>query len=227
MGCLYYIPARRFEDARIPDTIKGEALAGLGLGHLQGASLTYRGVRNSGPDGGAGLVLGVNTPASETGVWLSEQTWQPANGGDVFIGWKTDAKPGPDSFLRANALPAKTEVVMGDGNPWGFVVTSALPMVMCLDSAGEIDWKSRPSDAAHFAASEWLFDYLCGGERTYVDIVANVATCMASRYAISPIEIMALELFSTDLNAEICCACTGIDYDEYTGKKNTDPAPTD
>ena len=31
MGILYFVPARRFADGRVPDVVKGEALSALGL----------------------------------------------------------------------------------------------------------------------------------------------------------------------------------------------------
>lgn len=219
-GCLYYLPARRFDGKRVPDVLKGEQLAAVGLGHLKGAAISYRGVRNGAPDGGAGLVLGVNHPTNETGVF-PDQHWQPCDGGDLFIGWPKDAQPGPSVFERKDALAATDTVVMADGNPWGFIATKALPEVMGFDSSGNPAWTPRVCDAAHFDASQWLMEYLLSGEdRMYTDIVARVATCLGARYHVGMAEVMALRLFSTDLNVRVVCACLGIDYDELTGKKN-------
>jgi hypothetical protein len=264
MGVLYYVPARRFDGGRMPDVLKpsrlagdGVSLEGVGLGHLDGAPLSFRGVRNNGPDGGAGLVVGLRSPANETGVFAG-QRWQPCAGGDVFIlmdngqgtmdngggpagdrrgvapGENTagtavphsfgnsPGRPGPEVFLRGDALPSVTDVVMADGNAWGFVPTKALPEVMRLDGAGELCWMPRARDAAHFEASAWLMDFLLaeGETRPYVDTLARVAVCLGARYHVSLMEVQALGLFSTDLLTRIVCACVGIDFDEVVGKKN-------
>lgn len=222
MGVLYYIPARRFPDKlNAPETLKGEALAKVGLGHLDGAKMAFRSVVNNGPDRGAGLCISLGIPASKTGVFKDSQTWQPCNGGDIWLGWYTDDKPGPETFLRLNALPGESSAVLGDGNTWEFVPTRALPEVLTFDSAGKTKWSPRPSDAEHFAASEWLMDYLLkGDQRPLLDVVERLSVCLGARYHVSVMEVIALGLFVTSLNLRVVCACLGIDYDELTGKKN-------
>lgn len=218
-GCLYYLPARLF-NGPTPDTLKGDGLAAHGLGHLDGARLAFRGVRNHGPDGGAGLCIGLAVPASETGIFPG-QTWQACNGGDLWLGWLDGAQPGPEVFLRANALDATNEIALADGHLWGFVETRALPEVMGFDTAGQVTWRPRAEDQAHYEASAWLMDYLLSADsRAYLDILTRVATCLGARYHISATEMLALRLFSTDLNLPVVCACLGIDYGELTGKKN-------
>lgn len=229
MGCLYFIPARRFPDKRIPDVVKSRALTPdapcleeFGLGHLAGTRLTYRAVRGAGPDGGAGLIIGLRVTSPETGHFPEEQTWQPADGGNLYIGWKTNEKPGPDVFLRDNALPGNSPVKMADGNTWEFVPSSALPEVMTLDTAGNVAFVPRAGDAAHFAACEWFMAYLVeGGKRPFVDVAQRIVTCLQSRYHIGIGEFLALGLFSTDMNTRVILAALGLDYDEVVhGKKN-------
>ncbi len=240
MGALYYIPARRFPDGRVPDTVKsrrtliaeavrqGDASLGLnglsldsiGLGHLDGAVLTYRAVRNQGPDGGAGLVIGLRVPTGDTGIFKDRQTWHPCNGGDLFFGW-TDAQPGPDTFLRDRALSASVSVPLGDGNRWGFIATAALPERAVFDASGQPTWAPRAEDAAHYEASKWLMNYATVQEpQPYFDIIDRVAVCLAARYHVSKLEMLALGLFSTELNAPIVYACLGIDLAEDEEKKS-------
>lgn len=230
MGCLYFIPARRFPGERVPDVIKPQrmtpegalSLDDVGLSHLDGAGLNYRSVRGAGPDGGAGLVVSLRTPANETGHFPESQTWQPVDGGALFIGWPTDAKPGPDVFLRKDALPGTSPVTMADGNEWAFVPSAALPEVMKYNGAGEVVFMPRAQDTAHFASSDWLMTYsMEGGTRSFTEIVGHVVTCLQARYHISVYEFLALGLFSTDLNTRIVLATLGLDFDEVVhGKKN-------
>jgi hypothetical protein len=220
MGLLYYIPARRFEHGAVPESVKSRrvtpeaavCLEDLGLAHLDGGITAYRGVRTAGPDGGAGLVLGFRVPANETGFFKDAQEWRPVLGGDLYLGWATGSQPGPDAFLREDALAAEMEVRMGDGNVWGFVPTRALPETYGYGPDGELTTRPRAKDAAHFAASEWLMQFLQSGEpRPYIDTLERVAVCLGARYHVSLVEVLALELFSTDLFQAVVFACLGIE----------------
>lgn len=220
MGCLYYIPARRFPGGKVPDVVKGDALAEFGLAHLAGAALTHRGVRNSGPDGGAGLVVGLGVSAGETGVFKAEQEWQPVRGGDLWLGWKASSVPGPEVFLRGRALAARASVMMGDGNEWGFTPTRALPERLGMTDAGEEAWLPCPEYSEHYAASAWLMDYLVAMEDApLLDVVDRVVCCLATRYHISRLEVAVLGLYREDLNLRIICACLGLDWDAVVKKK--------
>lgn len=210
MGLLYFIPARRFAGGKTPDVVKGDALAEFGLAHLAGAALTHRGVRNQGPDGGAGLIIGLGVPSGETGYFKDEQEWHPVQGGDLYVGWK-DATT-PNALIRARAPRATVNVALGDGQLWGFVETDALPQRAVFDAAGERAWAPRVCDEAHYEASAWIFDYVKnGGERTYFDVIDRVAVCLGARYHISAMEVIALGLFTTDLLDAVVYACLGID----------------
>lgn len=227
MGLLYFIPSRRFPGGRVPDVVKARRLSqegaltleDVGLGYLDGASLTFRGVRNSGPDGGAGLIVGLGVPSGETGYFRDAQHWSPAQGGDLYIGWKTPPTPpqaggnvAPNALLRARAPRATVNVVLGDGQVWGFVATEALPQRAVFDAAGERAWAPRACDEAHYEASAWIFDYVKnGGERTYFDVIDRVAVCLGARYHVSAMEVIALGLFTTDLLDTVVYACLGID----------------
>jgi hypothetical protein len=215
MGCLYYIPARRFPGGKTPDVVKGDALAEFGLGHLAGAALTFRGVRNSGPDGGAGFIVGLGVASGETGYFKAEQEWAPVQGGDLWVGWKASSRPSPNQLLRQRAPKATVNVVLGDGQAWGFVATEALPQRAVFDAAGLPGWAPRVCDEAHYEASAWIFDYVKnGGERTYFDVIDRVAVCLGARYHISSMEVIALGLFTTDLLDMVVYACLGIDTTE-------------
>lgn len=235
MGCLYYIPSRRFEGGRVPDVVKGEALAALGLGHLVGAPVSFRGVRNQGPDGGAGLVVGLRTSASETGVFAGVQHWQPVAGGDVFVGWPKAVPPGPEVFERVDALVAKPELhaKLGDGNLWGFVPSEALPMRLTVDEAGELARRPRVNDAAHYAASQKLFELLGqlstgrDYEVTLVEAWQLIVDCLSTRYHLDFNTGLALGLFEESLYYGALKAALGVD----TSKKNeartgSDMSPT-
>lgn len=236
MGVLYFVPARRFPNSRVPDVLKARGvvpagdgpwapcLEDFGLGHLAGAGLTYRGVRGAGPDGGAGLVIGLGTPANETGYYGENQVWQPVEGGNLYVGWPTVGPPVPDVFLRKEALPGSSAVKMGDGHIWEFTPSSALPEVLTYDGAGQMALLPRESDAAHFAASEWLMTYVVERQQQpYLEILQRVVTCLQARYHVSLVEVLALRLFTTDLNTRIVLAALGLDYEEVVnGKKNED-----
>jgi hypothetical protein len=213
MGLLYYIPARRFPGGKTPDVVKGDALFQFNLDHLAGAALTFRGVRNQGPDGGAGLIIGLGVPSGETGYFASEQEWHPVQGGDLYVGWsRANLRPSPNELLRQRAPKATVNVVLGDGQAWGFVATEALPQRAVFDAAGMPGWAPRVCDEAHYEASAWIFDYVKnGGERTYFDVIGRVAICLGARYHISAMEVIALGLFTTDLLDAVVYACLGID----------------
>lgn len=226
MGLLYFVPAGRFPGGAVPDGVKPRRLAGegavcledLGLAHLDGGITASRVVRTAGPDGGAGLVLGFRVPANETGYFKGAQEWRPVEGGKLYIGWAQGKKPGPDDLIRAGALPSVMEVRMADGNTWGFVPTDALPSTLCYGADGEVNMRPRPCDLEHYAASEWLMGFLQSGEsRPYVDTLARVAVCMGARYHVSLLEVLGLELFSTELLQPVVFACLGIDEKKTTG----------
>lgn len=231
MGALYYIPARRFPDGRVPDMVKparltpegAASLESLGLGHLAEGPLTFRVVRNSGPDGGAGLVIGLRIPAGETGVFLSDQTWHPCEGGAVYLGWYTAAgQPGPEVFLRARAPRPTVSIPLGDGQVWGFVESDALPQRAVFDASGERAWAPRESDALHYEACAWLADYAqCGEGRAYFDILDQVSVCLSARYHVSALEVLGLGLFSTDLNDAVVYACLGVDLADDEKKSDS------
>lgn len=220
IGCLYFVPARRFQNLRVQDAVKAKrltpegalSLEDIGLAHLDGAPVTYRGVLGAGPDGGAGLVIGLRTPANETGFWGDQQQWRPVDGGGLFIGWAAgDTKPGPDVFLRDDALPSEADVVMADGNTWGFVPTVSLPEVMGCGPDGGLTFRPRAKDTAHFAASAWLKEYASKGEPApWLDVLQRIAVCLGARYHVGLIEVLALELFSTELLNPVVFACLGI-----------------
>lgn len=227
MGILYFVPARRFADGKVPDVVKPRRLAvagavcleDLGLGHLDGAQLSQR-QTSSGPDGGSGMVIGFRVPANENGYYPEEQDWRPVEKGALYVGWAKGAAPGPEVFLRADALPGTSPVVLADGNTWEFIPSAALPTVLTYDASGADAMVPRARDAAHFAASDWLFDYLIQGDtRPYQEVAQHVVTCLQTRYRIGLIEFKALGLLSQDLTGRITCAAVGLDYDEVMGKK--------
>lgn len=219
-GCLYFIPARRFPERRVQESLKARritpegalSLEDVSLGHLDGAALSYRGVLGAGPDGGAGIVIGLRTPANETGYYPEAQEWIPAEGGALYIGWPKGAQPGPEVFLRADALPPENAVTMADGRVWELVPTTSLPEVMGYGDDGAVSFRPRPRDAAHFAASAWLYAWARAGEPApYMDIVQRVAVCLGARYHVGLVEVLALGLFSTELLNPVVFACLGIE----------------
>lgn len=226
MGCLYYVPARRFPNEAVPEGVKSRrvtpdaavCLEDLGLAHLDGGITAYRGAKR-GPDGGAGIVIAFRVPANETGYFPDRQTWRPVLGGDLFIGWDTaSGAPGPDDFIRDKALAASMSVRMADGNEWGFVPTAALPETLGCGDDGQPTMRPRACDAAHFAACEWLMQFLASGEkRGYMETLERVAVCLGARYHISIVEVLVLELFSTDLLTDVVFACLGIEEKKTGG----------
>lgn len=211
MSCFYFIPARRFDGA-VPDVVKGAELVRLGLGHLDGAPLAFRGVVGSGPGGTAGLCIGLRIPANETGYYPDRQEWHPADGGNLYIGWPKGLPPGPETFIRADALPPENAVTMADGRVWELVPTASLPEVMGYSGSGEVVFRPRARDAAHFEASAWLYGYAQAGEPAqYLDVLSRVAVCFGARYHVSLIEVLALGLFSTELLNPVVLACLGLD----------------
>lgn len=219
MGCLYYIPSRRFENGVVPDTLKDD-LAAYGLGHLDGARLAFRGVRNGGPDGGQGLCIGMGLPISKVGMFAGAQEWRACEGGDLWFGWpKESGAPGPELFRRADLLDAKHSCVLGDGNAWEFSPCSALPKVLSYDSAGELCRLPRASDALHFEASDWLFDFLCEGtkETTFAEIYRQLTICLAARYHVSMVEAVALGLWHDDTYHRAILSALGVDSKKNDG----------
>lgn len=230
MGVLWYIPGRRFPDGRIPNTVPAVAsdgdggpltLSDLGLGFLAGARLTFRGVHNRGPDGGAGLVIGLKTRANETGIFSGQQ-WTALDGGELFIGWPEGLQPGPEVFERTDTLRAKTRLVLGDGNEWGFVPSSALPAVLALDASGQMTREPRPGDAAHFEASDWLFRTFSAielgqeVEASIPDAWRRIVTCLQTRYHVDFNVALALRLCEDSLVARAAWSALGVDF----SKKN-------
>jgi hypothetical protein len=223
MGCLYFVPARMFS-GRVPDVLRagdgeGPALGDVGLGHLAGARLSFRPARNNGPDGGAGLVVGLRVSAGETGIFPG-QYWQPVAGGDLFVGWPEGEPPGPDDFIREGAINTKWRMTLGDGNTWGVLPTSALPSVLGVDTSGSPARRPRACDQVHFAASEWLFMAVCGiaaGEEvegTVEEMWARIVDCLATTYHLDFQTGLALGLFEDSLCFRAASTAIGIDLDE-------------
>lgn len=230
MGVLYFVPARRFPEGKVPDVVKPRRLAGesqtgmsaplsledLGLGHLDGAGLGFTRA-NNGPGGTGGLVIGFRT--GKTGYFPATQTWRACEDGAIFIGWYTEAgMPGPEELIRPDAPEALSTVKLADGRHWGFSPTSALPEVACYDDAGRRVWRARAEHSAHYEASAWLMDFLTepNGVRPYDEIMERVAVCLGSRYYLGVLELRALGLFATDLLDAVVFACLGVSPEKKT-----------
>jgi len=112
-GFLYYIPGG-------DQSISIERLGELGLGHAfeKAGGVTVSGVRNNGPDGGAGVIVADprRVPDARVGCYRDQQTWE-RYAGDYCLGFYTKERPGPHDLARPKALGGRP-VELADGNPW-------------------------------------------------------------------------------------------------------------
>jgi hypothetical protein len=208
---LYYLPSRVF-DGSVPGSLDRVGLEIRGLGHLEGAAPSFRPCRNGGPDGGGGLVVAFGLAPELVGVFKDTQTWVCCDGGDVWVGWPSDQRPTPETLLRPGAIESPYGVTLADGHWWTFTPTGALPLVAGFDATGEYAPQQRPQDAAHYGASEWIYDWLDGGgaEVKMLDIVTRLAVCLGARYRVTLRECLALQLFSEEVLVDACMAALGI-----------------
>jgi hypothetical protein len=111
--------------------------------------------------------------------------------------------------------------VLGDGKVWEFTPSQALPKVLTYNDAGEACRLPRMEDGTHFAASEWLFEFLAEGARetTFLEIYEKLTVCLAARYRVSMVEALSLGLWHDDTYHRAVLAALGV-------KKNT-ATPTD
>ncbi len=109
---LYFIPGAAAASA--------EQLAELGLGEVLSGGFSHGGI-DSGP-AGAGVVIASSAgPPTALRYRRETQRWIPIrpDGAEAawWLGWETDAPPGPAELLRDEAL-AGVEVTLGDGRAW-------------------------------------------------------------------------------------------------------------
>lgn len=127
-GLLYYVPNR--QTAQLAD------LAELGLAYAFETVCSPRGVANSAPDGGAGVILADSARVPDIGHYRDRQEWAkiPGNPAGAWVGRYNDSPVEPKDLQRNEMLPGH-EVRLADGSDWLVPVARAWG-----DFDGQIGW---------------------------------------------------------------------------------------
>ena len=160
----------------------------------------------NGPGGKPGVIFGTETSAAAQGHQPDSQTWHRHPGrDDLWLGWPTDAVPGP-SDLRRPSLVGGYRVRLADGAEWIVPVarrvdgSTLLPQRMVWDGAawGPGDVLDRYADL--YAAACRMWDALKTSDGPTVTLSEEsdlAAMALAVNFRVGPAEISALGLFDT------------------------------
>ena len=202
----------------IPDVVFGDE-------NQQEQILESAGLSDRFPGGRGGRMAGKG-PNGENGFFFArdstccsykpdEQTWSgPFGKGGYWIGFRTDAPPGPEDLARAKQYKGHM-VELADGNEWLIPAASMAPCVMVMKD-GAVEMKPQAMREKLWAIVEENRDLLWGtekdgkykeGEGIDAPVVMGIAaTCLGANYLISlspEEELSALGLITTGNNEEM------------------------
>lgn len=211
-GLIYFIP-------NCPSVSEAD-LKRLDLQDILGpASPPHQG--GQGPEGVAGRFTWVRGSLAEGEEVeyavhdAAKQTWFKCRGGEYWIGFWNDRKPGPEQLARPAGYGGY-DVLLGDGNKWRIPVArlisggTTFASKMTLDDAGK--WivggvENRFADLCARAGVllETLDEKEDGQEVSDAEAMQLAIDALAANYYIGKWEAAALELL-TDFNAEAMTA---------------------
>ncbi len=208
MQFLYFI-----ENGHWP--MERKAMAELGLGHLDSAKLTSRGVAGNGPAGAAGVLLADNRiKPSDIAYKPEQQVWSQSISGKFWLGYWSDSPPA-ETDLRRETMVLGHEVVINEQS-WMiptarlFPAGTQLPLVMTLRADGSMGYAVAPKFRTLSESAERLWmDFLAASgvtesqddsrlTMTARDRYDLTLAALGVNYRISPDEANALGLMTTD-----------------------------
>ena len=209
-GFLYYAPGKKQPLTR-PEAVDA-FLCELGLDHVDRA-IQSRVVMNHGPDGKSGLIFGpADTP--RLGYYANEQTWWPVPDRPYWIGWQTDAQPGPEDLARKSQL-AGIPLTLADGNKWVIPLAqhwdgqTQLPVIYRLGKGGvekDVVPALKPfQEAVQKFLDVWKAALEKGEEPTYPDdeLFDLAGLALSLNYKIGRWEALALGLLQSSRYADM------------------------
>jgi len=223
---LYYAPG-------MSGVMNAQGVARLGLDYIGECGYSTTRVQE-GPDGHPGAVFAVQVdrpPTEENPVRYvrDRQTWTPFDSGGVWLGYWTDAKPGPSDLWRGVRMTA-TGVRLEDGHVWQVPGVAALPRMLWVDDTSTLMSAALPQYTAFETACNRFIEAMraehlkdsgqpLGGlrEMTHRDFYDAVCTGLGVLYRVSWREASALRLVSDASGTEIMRAM--LDLAAYEGMR--------
>jgi len=206
MSFLYFVEGR--------GGMAADDLGKVGLGYLAPANTPARSASN-GPGGKSGVTFAVVPHGSDVpqniGFYPNKQTWTQIPGTETWLGYVTDAPPGPKDLLRDDAMGGHT-VRLEDGNEWHIPVacyfdrSTPFPRKVKWTADGwEVGGVAAKYEQLYGLASEFWDKIFEGkGKDVTINTEINVAAlALGLNYRIGPPEIAALELLTTFNTEEI------------------------
>jgi hypothetical protein len=228
---LYYIPGASL---RTLDDVNR-----VGLGYAFEVQPSSCGC-NTGPDAKSGTTISADMDG--VGYYPDRQTWRKIPGIDAWLGWYTDAMPGPADLERKKQIPGEL-VRLGDGRDWLVPVAiewreiqndaiplfplCRLPRVFHLEDTAV--WRPGETIARYKPLEElgWQFLDAIYGKEKYHDIALTDSwACQASvcalafNYRIAELEASVLGLVESDMLQAIARVITDFEcVSEWSKKK--------
>lgn len=245
---LYYIPGNKTGVST--DKSFDRVIRETGLEYLRDTTPRTGHVENNGPDGGAGCIFWCmpkgrqvkETDNRRLGYYADKQTWRPHPDGKYWIGWYTDAPPGPDDLRRPEFI-AGTPERLGDGNEWVFPLgysilpdgyASNIPSTLGLDDKGNDRHEPLPYYSGLAALCDEALEQIMQFEadRTYrfaYDFLYRVTFgALAINYRLDVFAAKALRLFINDDRAVTrALHCVGYEAAVAALKAQADPKGVD
>lgn len=202
---LYYLPGvARHEVNRERLIAAGLSAAFADLLASPGAvepRLTCCEVRNAGPDGGHGVIVGMTPVAGElvqpVGHYPQRQTWE--HGGGYWLGTDNEAPPTPEG-LRRPELITGYEHTLGDRNVWTCPIVRRCfvhPMVprAYRRRGGELVGVVVPEYREIWERSaKWASKAYSGQAMPVVELFDDAALCLGLNYRVGSEEVGRLSL---------------------------------
>ncbi|OQB96828.1 MAG: hypothetical protein BWX86_00540 [Verrucomicrobia bacterium ADurb.Bin122] len=196
--------------------VSSDTLRRVGRGYLlDGAEPTISRVEvQRGPGDAAGVICAIGESSPDLGYFPERQTWQPAPDEPSWMGWQTDALPGPDDLQRPEPV-GLYRATLGDGRPWviptGVLASgeSPLPRVRTMEPDGSIRRVVAAPFRELYLASDLVLSHLRSGEP--IPEAEEWRICvlaLSANYRVGPQEISVLGLLTDRAVATIySCLC--------------------
>lgn len=206
-------------------------LSALGFSHVMERGAPSVSEQN-GPKGEGFLVVPASKDPAAPIYAPEQQTWKPAKGGAIWIGYQNDKPPTPEDLERTKTSSAYI-VPLADGNNWRIPEARLFPAILELNEAGD-DLIRRYTDdyVAMSREAEALLErsraeggVLWMNEIERFDLAARI---LGVNYAVSRWEVSALGLLMAGHAVNLIHALLGFEEFEKVadGLEKNEPGPS-
>lgn len=181
--------------------------AGLAPLYDDDTEIAFADVLDNGPDGGTGILCGLNVPvlfhAADKQEWHECSQDGKLEAGRAWIGWFKNQRPTPETLARKKQFNGElTE--LNDGNEWLIPIAKQLPHVLGRTREGKAKLTVAERYRAFFERSYAVLEMFMTAPQgeaamTYEEAQAYGVQALAINYRVTVDLVVALELITTDL----------------------------